>query len=412
MAKTIITISSLLLSIGILLFGNGLQGTLLVLRGTGENFTENIIGIIMSMYFIGFISGTFLCPYIIERVRHVRTFAIMAAICSSSTILMGLWVNPWVWCLVRFILGIAIVGIFMVTESWLNTQAANTNRGRLFSFYVLVNLTFLAAGQFLILAGDIMSMKLFAIASALYSLSLVPVALTRIPEPPSITRVSLDLKGLYRISPLGFTGSLVSGFLNSLFWALGPLFAQLSGLNEFGIALFMSITIMGGALFLWPIGYWSDRHDRYLTIMLVSFMSVIASLFAIFVPTSTYYWIAICMLIYGGMMFSIYPLSVANTNDQPEAVDRVAISTNLLFLYGVGAVLGPLIGGYVMHLFGHYSWYILLILGGTFLGVFAAYCHKRGVTISDVDRTTFVPLVRTSQVAIDLQAENNVKDSG
>jgi MFS family permease len=409
MGKTIITISSLLLGIGILLSGNGLQGTLLVLRAVDESFTENTIGIIMSMYFIGFITGTFLCPHIIERVRHIRTFAIMAAICSSSTILMGLWVNPWVWCIMRFVLGICVVGIFMVTESWLNTQAANTNRGRVFSFYILVNLVFLAAGQFLILAADIRTTDLFAIAAALYSLSLVPIALTRIPEPAAIKRVSLDLRGLYRTSSLGFTGSLISGFLNSLFWSLGPLFARLSGLSELGIAIFMSTTILGGILLQFPIGYWSDHTDRRKAIMVISYVSVIISAIAIIVPSTPYYWLAACMFIYGGMMFSIYPVSVAHTNDHPEATDRVAIMTNLLFLYGIGAVFGPFIGGYVIQLFGHTSLFILFILGGTFLGLYAGYWLKRGVIITERDKSHFTPLVRTSQMAIDLQPDDKIK---
>ena len=407
MGKTIITISSLLLGIGILLSGNGLQGTLLVLRAIDENFTENTIGIIMSMYFIGFITGTFLCPLIIERVRHIRTFSIMAAICSSSTILMGLWVNPWVWCVMRFVLGICVVGIFMVTESWLNTQAANTNRGRVFSFYILVNLIFLAVGQFLILAADINKVDLFAMAAALYSLSLVPIALTRIPEPLPIKRVSLDLRGLYQTSSLGFTGSIISGFLNSLFWSLGPLFARLSGLSELGIAMFMSTTILGGILLQFPVGYWSDHTNRRTAIMIISYVSVIISAIAILVPTTTYYWLTVCMFIYGGMMFSIYPVCVAHTNDHPEATDRVAIMTNLLFLYGIGAVVGPFIGGYVMHLFGHTSLFLLFILGGTFLGLYAGYWIERGVTISDIDKTRFTPLVRTSQVAIDLHTADN-----
>ena len=194
MARTNFTISSLLLGIGILLFGNGLQGTLLALRGIDEGFTETSIGFIMSMYFIGFVVGTFMCPPIIGRVGHIRTFAAMAAICASSMVLIGLWVDPWIWAVMRFILGICIVGIFMVTESWLNTQATNDNRGQIFSIYILVNLVFLAAGQFLILAGDINSMELFAISAALFSISLVPVALTHIREPTPIKQINLRLR--------------------------------------------------------------------------------------------------------------------------------------------------------------------------------------------------------------------------
>ena len=405
MTKVILTISSLLLGIGILLSGNSLQGTLLVLRAVEENYNETLIGFIMSMYFIGFILGTFLCPYIIQRVRHIRTFSIMAAVCASSMILIGLWVNPWVWAVMRFLMGICIVGIFMVTESWLNNLASNVNRGRMFGIYVLVNLVFLAAGQFLILAGDIRTLDLFAISAALFSLSLVPVAMTRIPEPTTITVISLDLLHLYRISPLGFYGSLISGLLSSVFWSLGPLFARLSGLTEFGIAMFMSITIFGGIILLWPLGQWSDRTDRRVVIIFVSCVTFLISMIAILVPTDTYYWLAACMFLFGGMLFSIYPLSVAHANDHPAAEDRVMVTSNLLFIYGAGAVFGPLICGILMNLFGKYSMFGMFSVGALFLVCYAFNNLRHKKTISAKDKTHYAPYLRTSQVAIELEGQ-------
>ena len=267
---------------------------------------------------------------------------------------------------------------------------------------------FLAAGQFLILAGDIRSMELFAISAALFSISLVPVALTHIREPTPVKQIKLRLRDVYQTSSLGFMGSLISGLLGSLFWSLGPLFARLSDLSELGIALFMSTTILGGIVLQWPIGYWSDRTDRRTTIMSVSFISVFASLLVIFAPTMTHYWLAFCMFIYGGMMFSIYPLSVAHANDHPDATDRVAVTTNLLFVFGIGAALGPAIGGFLMHLLGRYMLFALFILAGTFLGCYAWYWKQHGIRIKDENKTHFTPLLRTSQAAVDLQTDDEV----
>ena len=387
-----------------MLSGNGLQGTLLALRGVEEHFSESTIGFIMSMYFVGFIAGTFFCPGIIQRVGHIRTFASMAAICASITVLFGLWVEPIVWGVMRFIHGICIVGIFMVTESWLNTQATNQTRGQVFAVYILVNLMFLAAGQFLILTGDVRTMELFAVSAALFSFSLVPVALTHVSEPPPIAKIRFRLRVLYQTSTLGFMGGLISGLLSSLFWSLGPLFARLSNLSGFGIALFMSTTILGGIVLQWPIGYWSDRADRRWIIMLVSYTIVIASVLAIIVPATSYYLLSVCMFFLGGAMFSIYPLSMAHTNDHPEATDRVSISTNLLLVYGLGAAVGPAIGGMLMHFFGRYSLFGLFIVSGAFLGYYAWHRHQHGKRIPDEDKTRFTPLVRTSQAAIELQS--------
>ena len=407
MKTTIIKISSLLIAIGIMLAGNGLQGTLLALRGVEEHYSAGVIGAIMSMYSLGFITGAFICPDIIQRVRHIRTFCMMAALCSFSIVLMGLWVNPWVWGILRFMLGVCIIGIYMVTESWLNSQATNANRGSIFSVYTLINLIFLCSGQFLILVGDIRSMDLFAIAAALFSLSLVPVALTRIEEPPPVTPIRLDLKQLYKISSLGFTGSLIGGLLSSLFWSLGPLFARLSGLSDFGIVMFMSTTILGGILFLWPIGYWSDRSDRRHVLTIVSAIIVLASLAAILTPHNTYFWLSVCMFVYGAMLFTIYPLCVAHTNDLAGTNERFSVTSNLLVIYGLGAASGPFIGGWVMNLLGHYSLFGMFILGGLFLSGYSWYWRKRGPEIPVEEKTPYAPFIRTSQAAVELELPHN-----
>ena len=404
MKGPIISISSLLMSIGILLSGNALQGTLLVLRGHEEGFSEGVIGVIMSLYFLGFMAGTFLCPGMIRRVGHIRSFATMAAFCSATIVMMGLWANPWLWGVMRFLLGICIVGIFMVIESWLNTQAGNENRGRIFSVYIMFNLGSMAIGQFLILSGDLRTMDLFAIAAALYSLGIVPVALTQLPQPAPISGIRLRLRDLYQTSSLGFAGSFISGLLNSLFWSLGPLYARLSNLDNLGIAMFMGTAILGGLLLLWPIGKWSDRTDRRTAIMIISFNSVVISILAMLVPANPYYLLSMCMFIYGGMMFSIYPLSVAHANDHSRATDRVAITTNLLLIYSIGAVIGPLIGGGLMQVLGHYILFGLFILGGTVLGCYAYYRRRHGIEIPVTEQAPFTPYVRTSQAAVNLES--------
>lgn len=404
MTRTIIRISSLLFAFGIMLAGNGLQGTLLALRGVEELFSEGVIGAIMAMYSLGFVTGAFICPAIIQRVRHIRTFCMMAGLCATAIVIMGLWVDPWVWAILRFILGVCIIGIYMVTESWLNSQATNANRGGIFSVYTLINLLFLGGGQFLILVGDVNTMDLFAIAAALFSLSLVPVALTRITEPPPVTPIRLDLKQLYQISKLGFMGSLVGGLLSSLFWSLGPLFARLNGLTDFGIVMFMSTTILGGILFLWPIGYWSDKSDRRQIIAIVSLIIVVASLAAMLAPHDTYLWISICMFVFGAMLFTIYPLCVAHTNDLAGSNERFSVTSNLLVIYGVGAAAGPFIGGFVMNLLGHYSLFGMFILGGTFLSGYAWYWRKHVPEIPAEEKTHYAPFVRTSQAAVELES--------
>lgn len=406
MQKTLSSISGLLVSVAILLLGSGLLGTLLSLRATVEGFTETTIGVIASMYFLGFIVGTFVCPGLIQRSGHIRSFAVMASIASCTILVYGLWVEPVVWMIARFITGVCLVSIYMIIESWLNAQASNDIRGRIFAAYMMINLFFLAAGQFLILAGDINTMELFGISAILFSLGLVPVAMTRLPEPAPVHEIRPDLRELYNLVPSGFMGSLISGLVGSAFWGLGPLFAYQSGLSEEGIAVFMSSAIIGGALLQWPLGLLSDRRDRRKVLLDISLFSAVIAVVCLLVPTDTPVWLAVAMFFYGGMMFSIYPISAALTNDYTDPAEHVETSGNLLMVYGLGAAFGPFLGGLAMQWFGRGSLFVLFAVFGIALALYVRYQRMLFPEAPETEKSHFVPLTRTSQVAAEGVAES------
>ena len=417
MHRTLITVSSLLFSIAVLLLGSGLLGTLLSLRASLEGYSETAIGIIVSLYFLGFIFGTYFCPRLIRRAGHIRSFTVVASLASCTVLVYGLWINPVVWMVTRFVTGTCLVGIYMIIESWLNAQTPNEVRGRIFATYMLVNLLALACGQFLILGGDIAGMRLFAISAILFSLGLVPVAMTRLAEPVPITEVRLDLRKLYRAVPSGFVGSFIAGLTGSAFWGLGPLFALQAGLSREGIAVFMSAAIIGGALLQLPIGYLSDRRDRRQVLFGISLLGAVIAGGATQVPTDTPLWLAVIMFFYGGMMFSYYSVSAALTNDFTDASENVETSGNLLMVYGIGAMAGPLAAGPLMQWLGRDSLFGFFAAFGLILAAFIQYhCLRFPRVMTPGEKTHFVPMTRTTQVAIEgiteAASETDTSDSG
>lgn len=201
MFSTVFSIFSLLLGIAILLVGSGLLGTLLALRAGIEEFADPVIGFIMSAYFVGFFTGTSFCPRVIRRVGHIRSFAMFAAIASSTAILHVLVVEPWIWGALRVVTGGCLVGLYMVIESWLNTQTPNERRGRVFAIYMAVTLLALALGQGLIATAPPSGFVLFGLVSMLFSLSLVPIAFTSVTQPDPVPLPRLGLRHLYETSP-------------------------------------------------------------------------------------------------------------------------------------------------------------------------------------------------------------------
>lgn len=400
------SIVSLLAGIGLLLLGSGLINTLLSLRAAAERYPDWLIGLIMAAYFAGFSLGTFYCPHLINRVGHIRAFAVFAALGAGLIALHAFLVHPVTWLIARLVFGGCMVGVYMVVESWLNSRTSNDQRGHVFAVYSIVTLGALAAGQFLLLAGDTTTMELFALAAALFSISLIPIALTNIAEPAPVHVSRMDLKGLYAVAPLALIASLLSGLAGGAFLALGPLFIRDLGRLDGAVAMFIASAIAGGALFQWPIGRWSDRIDRRRVMGLIALGAFLAAGAMLGVRERSLGLLLCFTLLYGGLAFSIYPLSVAHANDKTDiGADSVGIAASLLLAYGIGATAGPLLAGVAMQVSGARALMGYLIICWLILVVAVLRSLSQTAPVAREDKEAFILTARTTPVALEAQIE-------
>lgn len=398
---------TLLLGIGILLVGGGLLGTALGVRASLAGFPDLVIGMVMSAYFAGFMVGTFVAPPIIRRVGHIRAFATFAAIASTAGVLHAIWVDPVFWAVLRLLSGMTLVGIYMVVESWLSEQSTQETRGKVFAIYMMTTLVALAMGQFLLTIGDVASFVPFAVATMLFSLGLVPIALTRMREPEPVEMPSLGIPQLFRVSPLSVAGAFFSGIAYAAFWGMGPVYANGIGLEQFGIAAFMASTILGGALLQIPIGHLSDSFDRR-TIM--AWVALSAAVLA--GVTGLAGWVGLHPLIvaaffHGGVLFTLYGLSVAHMNDHLEPTEILEATKALLLVHGAGAVLGPLLAGLVMGVLGPHALQGFLVLVLAALGGYAFHRMRISPDIPAEAQGDYIPMVRTTQMAAELDPRHD-----
>ena len=403
--QAIIAIATLLIGVAVILAGNGLLGTLLGVRGELEGFSNSMLGFIMGAYFFGFVAGTLVIPKIIRRVGHIRMFAALASVASVATLMHGLLVFPAFWMLLRVVSGMCIVGIYIVIESWLNSQTDNDSRGHVFSAYMTTTLIGLGIGQVLLLAGDVDSLFLFALASVLLSLGLVPVALTRVQEPIIHDAGRLSLKELYGISPLGVVGCVFAGLGAGALWGLGPVFATGIGLSSAGIAGFMGLTILGGIIFMWPVGKLSDRFERRRILMWACIATSLAASVALVLTRIEPYWILVGGFLYGAVGFNIYSLSVAHTNDHIDSSQMLETTSSLQLLWGSGAIVGPIVAGILMQWSGPMAFLPFLAVSALIPGVFARYRMSVSAPVAAEDQGDFVPQFATSPVALEMHPE-------
>ena len=347
-------VAALMLSVTILLMGNGLLGTLLPIRAQMELYTPLAIGILGASYFIGFAAGCHFGPYIVRRVGHIRTFIVMVSLTSAVTLAHALVTSPYIWWSLRTTTGFCFAVLYMVIESWLNEKSTNENRGLIFSIYSIISLTVLTIGQMMLTLASPMSFLLFAVASILVSLAALPVALTAASPPASIASTKIRIGHLYRISPVGFVAAIGVGAANGSFWSLGPVFAHnyIGNGDTTSIALFMSITVIAGAMGQWPLGWASDRIDRRKVIVTAGLGAAAAALAITVTAANGGQGVFIFAAAYGLFAFPLYTLSAAHMNDSVEADGFVESASGLLLLYSAGAIIGPLITSSALTSFG------------------------------------------------------------
>ena len=345
-------VSALLAAVFILIAGNGLSNTLIPLSGTAAAFPPLAIGLIGSAYFGGMLVGCLAAPRIIARAGHIRAFAAFVAISAAATLAHPIFVEPIAWGGIRGVTGFCFAGLYATIESWMHDKADNVMRGRMLALYQIVNYAGAATGQQAIRFINAASFVPFSIVAGALALSVLPLTYTRSdpPDPPPVPR--LRLSWLFRISPVGVIGALVSGTANGTFWSLAPVFAERSGLGAGGVASFMTATIVGAALVQWPVGRLADRSDRR-HIMLAAVAIAVAAQGALVFWAKSDAWVLIALAaVVGASALVLYPLSSSHTQDLGGRENAVEVSTGLLLAYTIGAIVGPTTAAWMMQWIG------------------------------------------------------------
>jgi MFS family permease len=405
MYTLLLPLTALLAGVALLLTGSGLLGTLLAVRGSQAGFGDQALGLVMSAYFLGFLLGTFLAPPLIRRIGHIRAFAFFAALCACAVLAHPMLVAPWPWGFLRLCTGVALVGLYTVIESWLNSQASAEHRGRIFAAYMVVNLLALALGQHLLQLAPVDSFVLFSLVAILVCAAVLPVAATRLAQPSTPASERMRVRRLAGVAPAAGMGALCSGLAMGAFWGLAPAYAGHQGLDAGQIARFMSLAILGGAAMQWPIGRLSDHGDRRVALGLVCTLAAAVAIGAALLRTPAPGLLYGLFFAYGGLAFAVYPVAVAHLLDRVSAEQVLPACSTVLLVHGAGAAVGPALAGALMHRFGPAAlpaWFAAMQLAVVAFSLARMLLRRR----APESPAQFHPMLRTTPTALELLPES------
>lgn len=396
----------LLLGVMLLMVGNGVQGSLLGIRGASEGFSTFELSIVMSAYFVGFLGGAQVAPEMIRRVGHVRVFSAMGSLISAVLILYPLLVDWTAWAIMRALIGFCFSGVYITAESWLNNTASNETRGQALSAYMIVQMLGIIASQGLLASGDPSGFALFIIPSILVSLAFLPILLATVPAPTFDQTKAMSFKTLFRVSPLGCAGMLLTGGVFAAMFGMASVYGALSGMSVGQIAAFVAMMYVGGLVLQYPVGWASDRMDRRAMILWMSFAGAGVMLVAGFVPLPFLLELAVAGLL-GGIINPLYSLLIAHTNDYLSKEEMPAASAGLIFLNGFGAMFGPLLAGWFMEHIGAKGYFLVI---GAFFAALGGYAAWRKTRRSAPEQGAYSGLTPTaSAVVVEALLDNDLR---
>lgn len=399
----------ILVSAGALLGAQGGMGTLGAVRAGIEGYPEYLVGLMGSGFSVGMLVGCIFSAALIRRAGYIRTFASFCSLGAMAVLSMALYVDGWFWIVGRFALGLVMAVTATVLESWLNSLAESSDRGRILSLYRIVDLAAVTGVQFLIPFMGAETMAIFVALAMFYCLALLPVSLSRIEAPPPPESSKLNLGVLWSISPVACVSIFLIGATNAAFRQVGPLYAQAIGLDLSEVATFVAVGIMASAITQYPLGWLSDRFDRRWVMIGSTLAASVGSLMLALGPVE---WVYPGIFIFGGFSVSLYSLAAAHANDHAKPNQYIDVAIGGIMIFSFGAIIGPFIASLIMQHFGPPSFFMYICAVHMMLVVYVFWRMTQRAAPGRAFRTRFVGLLRTSPVFMRLARGRRNEDEG
>jgi MFS family permease len=326
----------------------------------------------MSSYFGGFLLGSLLAPKHIRRVGHIRIFGALSAVASITILLHALFINPWIWMLMRFLSGFAFSTIYVVSESWLNKASSNSDRGQILSIYATTLLLGICIGQFLLTIADPFKIDLFILISLIISIAAIPILLSGVKGPSIEEGDRITIKLLWRRTRIGVFAIALSQWVASIVFSMGAVYAIKIGFNQNQTAYFMGCLMMGGMFLQWPLGKLSDKFDRRWIIGLSSIFGAFCSILILFCDKPNLFFY-LSTFLFGGFSLSLYSIIVAFTNDHLRPNEITSASGTIILIGGLASMIGPLTSVLWFTKFGAETLFLMFTYSLFLVGIISIY---------------------------------------
>ena len=357
--------------------GAGLMATFTPTRLKLLGFGEGEVGIVVTAFSIGLLLGCFFAGRLVRRIGHIRALAFFCSLAGLSILAMSFEPSLPLWALARLATGFASTAIFIASQSWLNEISPSDQRGRVLSIFYVIYIIGIGLGSLIMSRLDLDASTAFVLGAAFYMTAIVPFVFTPAPTPPPPEQAGMDLRGAFRISPLGFVASAAAGALTMTFYGVGPVYALLEGFGKQQVGILMAIAPLGNLILQLPMGLWSDKYDRRRILALAAVLTTASALIVGLLDLSALgglFLVAAVFMVLAGSMETLYSVGAAHANDHAEQGQHVSLASSLILAWSIGAIAGPPVGSILLENFDPGA---LFLMFAAVSGLFVLYTFWR-----------------------------------
>jgi MFS family permease len=404
MLQALRLVAQVLLGVALLEVALGALSPVITLQLERRAVDTELIGLVASAYYAGFVVGTLTCFPIIDRVGHIRAFSVFAVLAANATLLHVVIAHPVAWMVLRAAVGYGLAGVFTIVESWLNDKATSETRGRIFALYTAVAWAASGIGPLGLNIPDPTGAIMLSLITVVIASAIIPLALTRVGNPEIGHRSHFGIRRLYAISPLGVLACFSAGLINTAIFGLLPVYLAKLGYSEAQISIVLSVGVIGPLLVQYPVGWLADRFGRRPLMLITTLIAIGLSTGIVNLPSGSFTWLLLLIALLTSMISPLYALGVGQTNDYISKQDFVAASAGLLFAWGVGASVGPTVAAPAMTWFGANGLFYFVAVCHFLLTAFIAYrmIVRRALRAKEQGNFVAVPITQGTYGAPEL----------
>lgn len=326
----------------------GLTAPLLNLLLERQGMSGRAIGLNGAMTALGALIFTPFIPSVALRVGPFRL--LFATLLATALILLAfkLFDDYRAWFVLRFLMGIAVVVPFLISEIWINQIATPQNRGRMLGIYAACISAGFGSGPLLMQVTGVGGWTPFVVAAALVLVAMGAISLARGDSPYLDPMGHKSPLPYVRAAPLAILAGLMYGAIETGIFGLLPVYGVRSGFGEGMAAAQLTVIAAGNILLQYPVGWLADKTPPRRVLMLCAVTGVLGGALLPALKDSVLMWPL--LFVWGGTITGMYTVALTMLGQKYTGLALASANAALIVAYNAGAMGGPPLLGQAMDL--------------------------------------------------------------